>query len=128
MRSVLDVFNFFRYSFIYGIKNLIVWYKVIWNDRNWDYSYIYIILRHKLHLTEKSIRKNNNHVTAKKDADGVRLCVLLLDRLIADDYFEIASRRYKNTKRTLEHEELLREQDLDYLFKFIKKHIKTWWD
>jgi len=36
-----------------GIKSLIIWFPVIWKDRWWDQYFIYVVLRHKLHLMEK---------------------------------------------------------------------------
>ena len=77
-----------------GIENLIKWFPIIWRDRNWDYHFIYVILKHKLHLTEKHIRGHNNHTSSEKDANQIKKCVLLLDRLIADDYHEMAFKEY----------------------------------
>ncbi len=86
--KLIAIKDFFRYKIPYGIKNLIEWFPIIWNDRNWDYSYIYLMMRHKLHLTEQLIRIHGMHIHHKQDADGIRKCVLLLDRLIADEYHE----------------------------------------
>jgi len=85
-RFFVKIKDFFRYDIPYGFENLFLWFSIIWKDRNWDYYYIYIILRHKLHLTEKHIREYNNHVKAEKDADNIKKCVLILDRLIKDNY------------------------------------------
>lgn len=37
---------------LYGIKNLIFYFKVIWNDRAWDYIYILELLDKKLEQIE----------------------------------------------------------------------------
>ncbi len=34
----------------------------------------------------------------------------------------------KEFKRLWKHEETLKKQDIDYLFKFMSKHIQCWWD
>jgi len=34
----------------------------------------------------------------------------------------------KDFKNACKHEVSLREQDLDILFKTMRKHIQTWWD
>jgi hypothetical protein len=47
------------------------------------------MLRHKLILTEKAIR-NGCHLHCEKDADKIKKCVFILNRLIKDDYFEMA--------------------------------------
>jgi len=77
-----------------GIKNLIKWFPIIWKDRQWDRQFIYAILRHKLHLTEQFIRHNGIHVHHIKDADKIKKCVLLLDRLIKDKYHENIYQNY----------------------------------
>jgi len=152
----------------YGIKNLIVWFPVIWKDRNWDHWFIYKILRTKLHLTEQLIRNYGHHVKHIEDADKIKKCVILLDRLIEDDYHENVYKdhykkwgesemvftdvedhpdysemniKYPNVK-TEEDEKLerkqfklimnkpqeMKDQDLDLLFKIMRKHIQSWWD
>jgi hypothetical protein len=89
-----NTIDFFRYDIPYGIKNLIRWFPVIWQDRNWDQYYIYVILHKKLTLMEKGLR-NGCHLYADKTADQVKICVLLLDRLIKDEYHENAFKRHE---------------------------------
>lgn len=165
---VKDIKNFILYDIPYGIQNLITWFPVIWTDRNWDYWFIYKILHKKLDLMEKHIRKHDNHTCAQADADNIKKCVLLLDRLIADKYHESAFKNHerkwgesdmiftkskedpemkkldiiypnvtstedeklekKDFKRAMNHEEYLKEQDINMLFNLMKKHIRTWWD
>lgn len=161
---------FIRYDIPYGFKNLIRWFKIIWNDRNWDYCFIYIILHKKLDLMEKHIRKHSNHTTSKKDADKIKKCVLVLDRLIKDEYFDMAfiehnkkwgnsrmvtkdviiegesklqcydviypnvkteddkKQQLKDFKRSIERENALKQQDIEFLFEVMKRNIQTWWD
>jgi len=82
---------------INGIKNLFKYFKVIWNDRWYDSHFIFKLLKFKLELMEKNFRKNGIHLYAEKDADKMKLCILLLDRLIKDEYTENAF-RYHNEK------------------------------
>ena len=85
--------NFF-YNIKYGIKNLIIWFPYIWKDRNWDHTYIYIILKYKLHLTEQLIRNYGHHIKHIQDADKIKICINLLDRLIKDEYEESAFQKH----------------------------------
>jgi len=157
-----------RRNLIYGIKNLWIWFPVIWKDRQWDHQYIYGVLRHKLYLTEQLIRHHGYHVYHTKDADKIKVCVDLLDRLIKDEYHEMAFKSHekkwgrmklnfkdsinspgvklavithpnvktdkdkinerKDFKIASQRETELREQDLDLLFKMMRKHIQSWWD
>lgn len=77
-----------------GIKNLIEWLPVIWKDRWWDHTFLYEMLRFKLSIMERKIRKHGIHLNAHDDADQIKLCVSLLDRLIDDDYHENAFKNH----------------------------------
>jgi hypothetical protein len=161
-RKIRDIWHDFKN----GIKSLIIWFPAIWKDRQWDHMYIYQILRKKLHLTEQLIRNHGIHVNNLRDADKIKVCVNLLDRLIIDDYtaykrhdekwgestfnfvdLNDSSRRsqllieypnvitpkdkeqeVKDFRRASTHEVMLRDQDLDLLFKLMRKHIQSWWD
>lgn len=78
-----------------GISNLIGWIPTIWKDRQYDHVFIYEILKKKLELTEKYIRIYGSHENSLNDANRIKLCIKLLDRLLTDyysmesyDYFE----------------------------------------
>jgi len=71
----------------HGIKNLIYWFPVIWQDRNFDHYYLSSILRYKLNDMVKYY--NGPHawgVDAPKLAHEMKVCVIILDRIIKDDY------------------------------------------
>lgn len=72
--------------FFVGIRNLIYWFPVIWNDRNYDNFYISKILRHKLADKEKHFRKYGMSVGAARHAKQMRVCMALLDRHMAGEY------------------------------------------
>lgn len=69
-----------------GIRNLISWIPIIWNDRDWDQYYLYEILRFKLTRMEEHFRCHSHVANGPKDAKRMRLCALLLDRLIKNEY------------------------------------------
>jgi hypothetical protein len=157
-----------RRNIVYGVKNLWIWFPVIWPDRNWDHQFIYEVLKHKLHLTEQLIRHDGIHINHLRDAKRIKLCVDLLDRLINDEYHETAFKSHQkkwgkpkfNWLDSKEHSDMtelkithpnvetaedekkqskqfkvcaknevnLREQDLDLLFKIMRKHVQEWWD
>jgi len=87
------VIHYFR-NIKQGIKNLFIWFPVVWDDRWWDHYYLFIILRFKLGLVEKNFRKYGHHIDAKKDADVMKYCCGILDRLIADEYYEEACKEH----------------------------------
>lgn len=75
---------------IRGFKNLRKWFKVIWNDRDFDHYYLYVILEKKL----SSIEETFSDVTQIHQIDESRLHILryvkiariLLNRLMVDDF------------------------------------------
>ena len=78
----------------HGVKNLIRWFKVIWNDKDWDSHFIFKILHKKLSHVENYTRKYGNHTLAERDADKIRVCRLLLDRILKDDYDEMTFKNH----------------------------------
>ena len=92
---MIDKIETWWYDLKYGIENVFHWVPVIWKDRNWDHYFIYVILRHKLRLMEIQIREYGHHVNKDRDADNIKVCVNLLDRLIADEYSEMAFKRHE---------------------------------
>ncbi|MGD2073276.1 MAG: hypothetical protein PVG65_07315 [Candidatus Thorarchaeota archaeon] len=79
-----------------GIKNLITWFSIIWNDRWWDWTFILVILRKKLILTEKSFRKYGHHLHVNKDAELMKKCILIINRILENKYHDIAFKKYDN--------------------------------
>jgi hypothetical protein len=164
------IMGFFR-SIKYGIRNLLIWFSVIWNDRDWDQWFLYKILQFKLKRMEKLQRKYGNSTNSEKYADQIKLAVLLLQRLIDDNYLQNVLKPHEekwgesemiftpidptegdegfstldfkvenaNTEEEKEqehkermilykHSDALKQQDLDLLFKHMRKYIECWWD
>jgi len=118
-----------------GIKNLLKWIPVIWKDRNWDHTFIYDILEHKLKLQSEYIGKYGNHVTAKRDAEIMMVCVKLIQRL-KDGYYDGENHDYHKTKYWFEdiedkpgystmESELLEENFDDYFKKYPLIHKRV---
>ena len=155
------------YDIKHGIENLIDWFPIIWKDRDWDHWFLYKIIHKKLEKMEYLQRTYGHHVDNEKTADQIKICKLLLARLIEDDYLsnatkyhdekwgelrlitkpipgtEVCSVETETTKPLTEkekereskarmalykHGDKMKEQDLDLLFKIMRKHIQGWWD
>jgi len=80
-----------------SIKNVIRWFPIIWKDRDWDDSFIFAILKQKLIFQADYIAKKNRHVQATRDAERMRLCVKLIDRVV-DEYYTEAAHDYLTDK------------------------------
>lgn len=78
-----------------GIRNIIRWFPVIWQDRDWEDDFIYILLKKKIENMEKSFRSIKAlSVNASENADNMRHAIILLDRIINDVYIEEAMKPF----------------------------------
>ena len=71
--------KFFRF-----VKRLYIWAPILWQDRDYDYTYLLRIMSFKISLMRKEISTNNRHTSAMETAKQMRLTELYLNRL-ADD-------------------------------------------
>lgn len=74
------------HDFKHGINNLIKWFPIIWKDRNYDYAYIYDILKTKLEFQSKYIGERNIHTRAKLDAKHMKYCAALIEKVKSEYY------------------------------------------
>jgi len=82
--------NFFR-----NIKRLLYWLPIIWKDRDWDEHFFFVILQHKLKSMEKYFRKNAHFIGMEKEAKKIKICVQILNRIIDDNYLDLAFRQHE---------------------------------
>ena len=77
-------------DFTIGIKNLIIWFPIIFADRNWDQAYLYRILTKKFELME-DLHKNHGHLM-KSDKTAKQLMIVknLTKRLADNNYLSNA--------------------------------------
>lgn len=109
-------------SFVYGIKNLIKWFSIIWNDKDFDYYYLLNILEFKLKNMEEFFNSDNTFtVNAKKYAKQMMIVKNLIKRIKNENYCELNNYDYEKNKYMV-------NQDLEYLGLMLRKHLKSWWD
>lgn len=114
--------------YIRRIKNILHWLPVLWRDEQWDYYYIYEILKCKLSLMESNIRSNGNHVSAKYDADRIKLCIRLIDIVQSEYYYEKVLESRNITEETVSKSHELHNKAKRILFKVLDNYIERWWD
>ena len=90
------IYRFFRwkvrywpYDLKYGVQNLIAYFPLIWQDRNWDYRFLYEMMNKKLERMEHNIRTYGHHVNSIKDANQIKECHEIIKRQMEDDYYGI---------------------------------------
>jgi hypothetical protein len=78
--------RFYIRNFIIGIKNLVKWFKIVWQDRDWDDHFIWQILSFKIQNQAKYIGGRNFHTRAKRDAEIMMTCVRLIEKIKSEEY------------------------------------------
>lgn len=118
--------DFFRYKLPQGIKNLIRWFPIIWNDRDWDYAYLCILMETKLRQMSENFKNHGHTMGCDKHARQTLVCAEILKKLRDDEYMEKAQKIYG--KNWPKYFEVAKKEDLEYLGKMIGKHFLNWWD
>jgi hypothetical protein len=126
------------YKVVIGIRNIIYYLPLIWNDRQWDYTYNYKFLRVKLEKQREHILKYSYHVNKHNDAQELFVCIQLLKRLEDKSYDDIVfepragmqeiwfiPRIKTETKMSLPKK--FEHQDIDLLATYLKKYASGWW-
>lgn len=81
------------YNFVQGIKNVFAWLPIIWQDREFDKAYLYIILHKKLKLMEEFYLSDlPAAVGANKLGKQMKVARILCGRLVNQDYLVNATK------------------------------------
>lgn len=88
--KVFDRINSKYINFKIGIRNLIKWAPAVWKDRNYDYTFIFEILKFKLEQVEKLHRYYGHTLDSERRANEINRAIKILNRLTKQQYHEIA--------------------------------------
>lgn len=126
------------------IRNIYRYRVFLWNDRNWDFDFVYLLLESKFESMEKGISKRNILMRSQEISKELMVAKNLCKRVNQDydfanyvrDYIESDENFLKNlnkprtkeyTRAMYKHHELA-AANKDYLWKYISKKSKGWWD
>ena len=127
---------------------------VLWNNEDFDHGYILKLLRYKIKRTRNHIAKHQLHTEWQRDVWNMNYALLLLDRVMADDYFidehhahwekwpmkfevDEQGRHFSPSMSDAEradweplHQKTVQAEQDDWhnLWKFLDEHLKEWWD
>lgn len=73
---------------LYRIGHVLSWLPILWRDADWDYQFLYITLRYKLHRMRMHHEKDRVIADWKKVAGQIKVAEQCLDRLIKDAYVD----------------------------------------
>lgn len=103
------------------LKKLKYWLPVIWQDHDWDHYYFVKMLRHKLISMLNFYTSDQAWCSdAEEISNQIHECVIILDRIIEDNYNKIAWIRHDLTWGELE----LGKDEKGYPI-FTRKHAIT---
>lgn len=111
------------------IRNLIRWIPIIWNDRDWDYYFIYEMLKQKLINVEKFTRGKGIHYYNNVDANNILKAIDMIDKVQHEyhiDKYLSESKEWDHngmTKSIEDHDKARQE-----LFQYLSDNIEKWWD
>lgn len=74
------------YDLKYGVLNLIKWFPVIWNDRNWDYSYANEILIRKLEMMRDHFMEEKYVLNSRFYGLRINTVINILNKVQSEDY------------------------------------------
>lgn len=78
------------YNIKNGISNIIRWIPVIWQLRDWDANFIYVLIYKHLSHVEDCLKNYGNGVNSPKYTKQVQVAKNLAKRLNKDDYLSNA--------------------------------------
>jgi len=129
----------FMRSVPYGLRNLIKWRKTIWNDRDYDYYYIYEILKKKLEFVAEHTEKHSMLENSEQHAKDIRECIRLIHALQHEEFETQAAEKCISTslydnmsneefKQVFEEAQKKTDEAKSKLFDTLKNKIEHWWD
>jgi hypothetical protein len=96
----------FYYNCKNGIYNIFRWIPTIWQLRDWDAGFIYLLIYKQLSYVEDCLRNYGNSVNSTKYANQIRIAKNLIQRLWKDNYFNNAlipvEKKYGKLKTRIE--------------------------
>lgn len=110
-----------------GIINIIYWFPIIWKDRNYDHTYIYQILKHKLKYQSNYLKQKDRFISTEQSVRRMNICINLIEK-IGDDYYAMEYSDYLKENywfekvENSEHSTLESEPVWEKLDDYIKKY------
>lgn len=80
-------------NFITSCHNLIKWFPTIWNDRDWDSTFILKVLQKKIEFQQKELVNANRHMRIELDNRDMTLALNLLER-VKEEYYNLECMDY----------------------------------
>lgn len=139
-----------------GIKNLIKYFSIVWNNRDYDYAFVLRMMKFQLDSLLKCL-ENGHEIDEDRipKENDIKRCLILIQNILDDEYmkrvgydndrFVLDFRKIENKemyeaidvstnpysreemKDMLEKSNTLRKGEVNELFDLMK-NIEGWWD
>lgn len=80
------------------VRNIRKYWRVLLSDKDWDYEFLLELLKTKLDSMSDSFRHSGVTISSERSAREMKICSLLIDRILNKDYSEyynkVAEERY----------------------------------
>ena len=71
-----------------GITNMWKWRHIIWNDRDWDYTFTYDVLEFKLRKQMRYMKARNHYTSTQRSVEKMELACELINRVRNEYYID----------------------------------------
>lgn len=78
--------KYYPSRFLRGVKNLIEWFPIIWEDRDHDSQYLMDIMKFKIQKMSKLQGSTNSHVSTQRNVEIMNTVVKLIDKVQEETY------------------------------------------
>lgn len=114
--------------FLRECKRVYALARLYWGTPDYDWSTIALLMRHQIRRTREHVSTHQQHRVFAHDCRRMLIAETLLARILEDDYYVSAKRRYP---LSIQHAVLLSmevaRQDREMLAKTLR-HMPEWWD
>lgn len=108
-----------------SIERVVRWIPIIWEDRQYDYAFMFAILEKKLEFMEKDTY-NWFSFGAEKDRKRIKTARILCKRLAEEQIYYEDNPIFPHTY--YKYTQVRTDQDLNLLCETLRKYSLRWWD
>ena len=111
-----------------GISNILWWFKVIWNDRQYDFEFIYVIELRKIQRIIKWWSSEETTVEKELILRDLRICEYLLKVIIGEiDYTTIIESITPSTRYSYKFNHYINTRNSKRFLKIPEKIDENYW-
>lgn len=114
-----------------GLFNLYAWFWIVWTDRDYDYYFIYKLLRFKLRRIRKTLLRNNRFEGVEHTVRYIKIAEDLIQK-VSEGYYELEPYDYINIEfiwnevEGTDNSVLQLKSNLDNLDEYFNKYPKLY--